>query len=59
MQQSAQEARERAEAMNMKAQALTDLKDAAADNNVAAALGEVRGTTSSLSLTERLTSLRR
>jgi chromosome segregation ATPase len=59
MQQSAQEARQRAEAMNMKAQALTGLKDAAADHNVAAALGEVRGTTSSLSLTERLSALRR
>ncbi len=59
MQQSAQEARQRAEAMNMKAQALTSLKDAAADHNVATALAEVRGTTSSLSLSDRLSALRR
>jgi chromosome segregation ATPase len=59
MQQSAQEARQRAEAMNMKAQALSSLKDAAADQNVAAALAEVRGTTSNLSLSERLSALRR
>ena len=59
MQQSAREARQRAEAMNMKAQALTSLKDAAADHNVATALAEVRGTTSSLSLSDRLSALRR
>jgi chromosome segregation ATPase len=59
MQQSAQEAPQRAEAMNMKAQALTSLKDAAADHNVATALAEVRGTTSSLSLSDRLSALRR
>jgi chromosome segregation ATPase len=59
MQQSAQEARQRAEAMNMKAQALSSLKDAAADQNVAAALAEVRGATSTLSLSERLSALRR
>ena len=43
----------------MKAQALTGLKDAAADQNVAAALAEVRGTTSALSLSDRLSALRR
>ena len=52
MQQSAQEARQRAEAMNMKAQALGHLKEATADQNVAAALAEVRGTAST-SLTDR------
>lgn len=59
MQQSAQEARQRAEVMNMKAEALAGLKDAAADHNVARALAEVRGATSTLSLTERLSALRR
>ena len=58
MQQSAQEARQRAEAMNMKAQALGHLKEATADQNVAAALAEVRGTAST-SLTDRLSALRR
>lgn len=58
MQQSAQEARQRAEAMNMKAQALSHLKEATADQNVAAALAEVRGTASK-SLTDRLSALRR
>ena len=58
MQQSAQEARQRAEAMNMKAQALGHLKEATADQNVAAALAEVRGTASQ-SLTDRLSALRR
>jgi chromosome segregation ATPase len=58
MQQSAQEARQRAEAMNMKAQALGHLKEATADQNVAAALAEVRGT-ASMSLTDRLSALRR
>lgn len=58
MQQSAQEARQRADAMNMKAQALSHLKEATADQNVAAALAEVRGTTSK-SLTDRLSALRR
>ncbi len=59
MQQSAQEARQRAEAMNMKAQALSHLKEATADQNVAAALAEVRGTTSTKSLSDRLSALRR
>jgi chromosome segregation ATPase len=59
MQQSAQEARQRAESMNMKAQALSHLKEAADDQNVAAALAEVRGTAPSKSLTERLSALRR
>jgi hypothetical protein len=45
--------------MNMKAEALAGLKDAAADHNVARALAEVRGATSTLSLTERLSALRR
>jgi len=58
MQQSAQEARQRAEAMNMKAQALSHLKEATTDQNVAAALAEVRGTAST-SLTDRLSALRR
>jgi chromosome segregation ATPase len=59
MQQSAQEARQRAEAMNMKAEALTHLKEATADQNVAAALAEVRGTVPTKSLSERLSALRR
>jgi chromosome segregation ATPase len=59
MQQAAQEARERAEVMDMKAQALTGLKDASADQNVAAALAEVGGTTSTLRLSDRLSALRR
>jgi chromosome segregation ATPase len=59
MQQSAQEARQRAEAMDMKAKALTGAKDAAADQNIAAALAEVRGTTTTQSMTERLAALRR
>jgi chromosome segregation ATPase len=58
MQQSTQEARQRAEAMNMKAQALSHLKEATADQNVATALAEVRGT-ASMSLTDRLSALRR
>jgi hypothetical protein len=44
--------------MNMKAQALGHLKEATADQNVAAALAEVRGTASQ-SLTDRLSALRR
>lgn len=59
MQQSAQEARQRAEAMNMKAEALSHLKEATADQNVAAALAEVRGTVPTKSLSERLSALRR
>jgi chromosome segregation ATPase len=59
MQQSAQEARQRAEAMNMKAQALSHLKEAAADQNVAAALAEVRGAAPTKSLSDRLSALRR
>jgi hypothetical protein len=59
MQQSAQEARQRAEAMNMKAEALSHLKDATADQNVAAALAEVRGTAPTKHLSERLSALRR
>ena len=59
MQQSAQEARQRAEAMNMKAQALSRLKEATADQNVAAALAEVRGTAPTKSLSDRLSALRR
>lgn len=59
MQQSAQEARQRAEAMNMKAEALSHLKEATADQNVAAALAEVRGTAPTKSLSERLSALRR
>jgi ribosomal protein S15P/S13E len=59
MQQSAQEARERAEAMNMKAQALSHLKEATADQNVAAALAEVRGTAPTKSFSDRLSALRR
>src|SRR5215472_8447158 len=59
MQQSAQEARQRAEAMNMKAEALSHLKEATADQNVAAALAEVRGTAPTNSLSERLSALRR
>jgi len=59
MQQSAQEARQRAEAMNMKADALSHLKEATADQNVAAALAEVRGTAPTKSLSERLSALRR
>lgn len=59
MQQSAQEARQRAEAMNMKAQALSQLREATADQNIAAALAEVRGTAPTKSLSDRLTALRR
>jgi chromosome segregation ATPase len=59
MQQSAQEARQRAEAMNMKAEALSHLKEVTADQNVAAALAEVRGTVPTKSLSERLSALRR
>jgi len=59
MQQSAQEARQRAEAMNMKAQALSRLKEATADQNVAAALAYVRGTAPTKSLSDRLSALRR
>jgi chromosome segregation ATPase len=59
MQQSAQEAHQRAEAMNMKAQALSHLKEATDDRNVAAALAEVRGAPSTLSFSERLSALRR
>ena len=59
MQQSAQEARQRAEAMEMKAQALSHLKEASDDQNVAAALAEVRGTAPTRSLSERLAALRR
>src|SRR5215469_71949 len=59
LQQSAQEARQRAEAMNMKAEALSHLKEATADQNVAAALAEVRGTAPAKSLSERLSALRR
>jgi chromosome segregation ATPase len=59
MQQSAQEARQRAEAMDMKAEALSHLKEATADQNVAAALAEVRGTTVTSSLSDRLSALRR
>ena len=59
MQQSAQEARQRAEAMNMKAQALSHLQEATDDQNVAAALAEVRGTAANKGLSERLSALRR
>jgi predicted nucleic acid-binding Zn-ribbon protein len=59
MQESATEARQRAESADMKANALRGAKSAAEDENVAAALNEVRGTISPKSLSERLASLRR
>jgi chromosome segregation ATPase len=59
MQESATEARQRAESADMKAQALNGAKDAAIDENVAEALDEVRGQTSPKSLSDRLTALRR
>jgi chromosome segregation ATPase len=59
MQKSAQDARERASASNMKAKALTSAKDAGEDENVKAALAEVKGTTSEKSLSDRLSQLRR
>jgi chromosome segregation ATPase len=59
MQKTATEARERAAANNMKAKALTSAKDAGEDENVKAALAQVKGTTSEKSLSDRLAQLRR
>lgn len=59
MHQSAEEARERAGAEEMKAKALNGAAEAAGDPNVAAALAEVRGTAPGKSLAERLAALKR
>jgi chromosome segregation ATPase len=59
LQQSAKEARQRAEVMDIKAQALSHLKEASDDQNVAAVLAEIRGTAPTQSLSERLAALRR
>src|SRR5262249_57135338 len=59
MQQSAQEARQRAAAADMKAQALNGIKEASSDSNVAAALAEGRGTTSEKRLGGRVVAVRR
>jgi chromosome segregation ATPase len=59
MQQSAQQARQRAEANEMKSQALSGAKEAEADGNIAAALSEVRGDSATKSMAERLAALRR
>ena len=59
MQQSAADARQRAAATDMKAKALSGAGQAAEDSNVAAALAEVRGSTPSMSLGDRLAALKR
>jgi chromosome segregation ATPase len=59
MQHSAAQARERAAATDMKAKALTGASQAAEDSNVAAALAEVRGTSPTTSLADRLAALKR
>lgn len=59
MQKSADAARQRAEASNMKAAALTQARDVSVDKNVAEALAQVRGTTSPQSLGDRLAALKR
>ena len=59
MRQTAAEARQRAEANDMKAQALHGAKEAEADKNIAAALAEVRGDNTTKSLSDRLAALRR
>lgn len=59
MQKAATEARERASANNMKAKALTSAKDAGEDENVKAALAQVKGSTSEKTLADRLAQLRR
>ncbi len=59
MQQSAEQARQRAEASTMKAAALTHVSDAGNDKNVADALAQVRGTGSEKSLSDRLAALKR
>lgn len=59
MQRSAQEARQRAEASDMKSQALSQAKEAEGDRNIAAALAEVRGENAAKTMSERLAALRR
>lgn len=59
MQKSAQSARERAAASNMKAKALTSVKDAGEDPNIKAAMAAAAGTTSEKSLSDRLAALKR
>ena len=59
MRKSADEARQRAEASDMKASALKGAADAGEDKNVAEALGKVRGEQSTESLGDRLAKLRR
>lgn len=59
MQQSADEARQRAQAQDMKATALTGATQAATDPNIAAAMAEVNGAVSPASLSDRLAALRR
>jgi chromosome segregation ATPase len=58
MQQSADQARQRAEANTMKATALNHVAAAGSDQNVADALAQVRGTSSEKSLGERLAALK-
>jgi len=58
MQQSADQARQRAEANTMKATALNHVADAGSDKNVADALAQVRGNGSGKSLSERLAALK-
>jgi chromosome segregation ATPase len=59
MQESAKDARNQAEAADMKAGALGAIKEVSEDKNVADALSEVRGAISPRSLSERLAGLRR
>lgn len=59
MQQSADEARQRASASDMKASALAGATQAATDPNIAEAMSEVNGSVSPASLGDRLEALRR
>jgi len=59
MKDSADEARQRAESADMKAGALKNARAASQDENVAAALQEVRGQNSPKSLSDRLAALRK
>jgi chromosome segregation ATPase len=56
---SAEDAHQRAQAADLKAKALTSVADAGTDANVAAALAEVRGSSSPHSLADRLAALKR
>jgi chromosome segregation ATPase len=59
MQRSADEAHQRAAASTLKAETLTEVKTAAVDPNVAAALAQVHGTSSPQSVSDRLAALKR